>query len=184
VVAHYKQLDKYSRLVTLDEIKAEDYNLNIRRYVDNAPAPEPQDVRAHLLGGIPTAEVHDKAEILSWFDCDYHTMFDDKEKGYYQFNPSITSKDLIASTIQAQSQILSVINHIQQASATWYASYWDEQLSMITDTSVLSSIRHSGIESFVSAFDGVVMFTEHQERGIFANRWATVYYHLKSIKAT
>jgi len=48
VVHHHKQLDKYSKLVTLEEIQVEDYNLNIRRYVDNAPAPEPQDVRAHL----------------------------------------------------------------------------------------------------------------------------------------
>ena len=30
-----------------------DFNLNIRRYVDNTPPPEPQDVRAHLHGGVP-----------------------------------------------------------------------------------------------------------------------------------
>ena len=34
-----------------------DCNLNIRRYVDNSPPPEPHDVRAHLLGGVPVAEV-------------------------------------------------------------------------------------------------------------------------------
>jgi type I restriction enzyme M protein len=39
------------------EIAAEDYNCNIRRYVDNAPPPEPHDVRAHLHGGVPVAEV-------------------------------------------------------------------------------------------------------------------------------
>ena len=37
----------------LAEIMAEDYNCNIRRYVDNAPPPEPHDVRAHLHGGVP-----------------------------------------------------------------------------------------------------------------------------------
>ena len=47
---------KYSRRVPLSELAAEDYNLNIRRYVDNAPAPEPQDVKAHLNGGIPRPE--------------------------------------------------------------------------------------------------------------------------------
>ena len=35
------------------EIEAEDFNCNIRRYVDNAPPPEPHDVRAHLHGGVP-----------------------------------------------------------------------------------------------------------------------------------
>ncbi len=37
--------------------EANDFNLNIRRYVDNSPPPEPHDVRAHLLGGVPVAEV-------------------------------------------------------------------------------------------------------------------------------
>lgn len=47
----------YSRHVPIAEIVAEEYNCNIRRYVDNAPPPEPQDVRAHLHGGIPLVEV-------------------------------------------------------------------------------------------------------------------------------
>ena len=47
----------YARRVPVAEIKAEDYNCNIRRYVDNAPPPEPHDVRAHLHGGVPVAEV-------------------------------------------------------------------------------------------------------------------------------
>ncbi|WP_373958290.1 type I restriction-modification system subunit M [Vibrio gigantis] len=48
---------KYARLVHKDELAREDYNLNIRRYVDNSPAPEPQSVKAHLNGGIPTKEI-------------------------------------------------------------------------------------------------------------------------------
>jgi hypothetical protein len=41
----------------VEEIAAEDYNCNIRRYVDNAPPPEPHDVRAHLHGGVPVTEI-------------------------------------------------------------------------------------------------------------------------------
>jgi type I restriction enzyme M protein len=47
----------YARRVPVADIKAEDYNCNIRRYVDNAPPPEPHDVRAHLHGGVPVSEV-------------------------------------------------------------------------------------------------------------------------------
>src|SRR5690606_10060229 len=47
----------YARRVPKAEIVTEEYNCNIRRYVDNAPPPEPQDVRAHLHGGVPRAEV-------------------------------------------------------------------------------------------------------------------------------
>ena len=50
------EIPKYSRLVDKDEIvEKHDYNLNIRRYVDNTPDPEPEDVQAHLIGGIPEA---------------------------------------------------------------------------------------------------------------------------------
>ena len=49
----HRDIDGYARLVPVTEIEAEDYNCNIRRYVDNAPPPEPHDVRAHLHGGVP-----------------------------------------------------------------------------------------------------------------------------------
>lgn len=47
----------YARRVPVAEIAAEDFNCNIRRYVDNAPPPEPHDVRAHLHGGVPVVEI-------------------------------------------------------------------------------------------------------------------------------
>ena len=41
----------FARVVAVEELAENDFNLNIRRYVDNTPPPEPQDVRAHLHGG-------------------------------------------------------------------------------------------------------------------------------------
>ncbi len=52
-----KNIPAYAQLVAKEDIAAEDYNCNIRRYVDNAPLPDPHDVRAHLHGGIPTVEI-------------------------------------------------------------------------------------------------------------------------------
>ena len=56
-VGKTQEIPRYARRVPVSEIEAEDFNCNIRRYVDNAPPPEPHDVRAHLHGGIPTSEV-------------------------------------------------------------------------------------------------------------------------------
>lgn len=50
-------VDKFSRLVSIDEIRANDYNLNIPRYVDTSAAPESWDVYATMFGGVPKAEV-------------------------------------------------------------------------------------------------------------------------------
>ena len=50
-------VDKFSRLVTIDEIRANDYNLNIPRYVDSSEAAESWDMYATMFGGVPKAEV-------------------------------------------------------------------------------------------------------------------------------
>jgi type I restriction enzyme M protein len=56
----------YARRVPVAEIRAEDYNCNIRRYVDNAPPPEPHDVRAHLHGGVPVSEIGNLTHFPRW----------------------------------------------------------------------------------------------------------------------
>lgn len=50
-------VDKFSRLVSIDEIRANDYNLNIPRYVDSSEAAESWDVYATMFGGVPKVEV-------------------------------------------------------------------------------------------------------------------------------
>src|SRR5262249_40886274 len=61
----FRSVEGYATVVTRKELAENDYNLNIRRYADNAPPPEPHDVRAHLSGGIPKAEVAAKSELLT-----------------------------------------------------------------------------------------------------------------------
>jgi type I restriction enzyme M protein len=48
---------KYARMVSLAEIEANDYNLNIPRYIDNSAEEDLQDIAAHLLGGIPERDI-------------------------------------------------------------------------------------------------------------------------------
>ena len=50
-------VDGFSRMVSIDEIRANDYNLNIPRYVDSSEAPESWDVFATMFGGVPSYEI-------------------------------------------------------------------------------------------------------------------------------
>jgi type I restriction enzyme M protein len=54
-----KQLEvpKFSRLVPVAEIERNEFNLNIPRYIDSQQAEDVQDIRGHLQGGIPVADV-------------------------------------------------------------------------------------------------------------------------------
>lgn len=59
--------ESYARMVGLDEIIKNSYNLNLPRYIDNSEAEDIQDIEAHLQGGIPNKDVEDLAEY--WKVC-------------------------------------------------------------------------------------------------------------------
>ncbi|HLX39467.1 MAG TPA: type I restriction-modification system subunit M, partial [Ktedonobacteraceae bacterium] len=52
------ELAKYSRMVSVAEIEANDYNLNIPRYIDSSEAEDLHDIEAHLLGGMPNYDIN------------------------------------------------------------------------------------------------------------------------------
>lgn len=51
------ELAKYSRMVSVEEIEKNEFNLNIPRYIDSQQAEDIQDIEGHLKGGIPSADV-------------------------------------------------------------------------------------------------------------------------------
>ena len=53
VYHQHLEVPHYARNVPISDLAQEDFNLNIRHYVDNSPPPEPHDVRAHLHSGVP-----------------------------------------------------------------------------------------------------------------------------------
>ncbi len=57
VVSSRISVEKFSKVVSRDEIRANDYNLNIPRYVDSSEKPESWDIYASMFGGIPVNEI-------------------------------------------------------------------------------------------------------------------------------
>ena len=66
VVTKRLTVEKFSRVVTRDEIRQNDYNLNIPRYVDSSERPESWDIYASMFGGIPAAEIK---ELHAYWDA-------------------------------------------------------------------------------------------------------------------
>ena len=58
-VAESKDVEKFSRVVSRSEIRRNEYNLNIPRYVDSSEAPESWDIYASMFGGIPKKEIEE-----------------------------------------------------------------------------------------------------------------------------
>ena len=51
------EIEKYSRMVSFEEIEKNDFNLNIPRYIDSQDPEDAQDIAGHLQGGIPVADM-------------------------------------------------------------------------------------------------------------------------------
>jgi type I restriction enzyme M protein len=51
------EVAKYSRMVSVEEIEKNEFNLNLPRYIDSQTAEDLQDIVGHLKGGIPKADV-------------------------------------------------------------------------------------------------------------------------------
>ena len=85
----------YAKVVSMDEIQENDYNLNIRRYADTSPPPELFDTKAVLNGGIPISEVED--EYIQWIlkGADVSSVFVRRDNEYYDFKPEIETKEQI-----------------------------------------------------------------------------------------
>ena len=78
--------ERYARMVGLDEIIKNGYNLNLPRYIDNSEAEDIQDIEAHLQGGIPNADIEDLADY--WKVCPQlkNKLFSPLREGYAALN--------------------------------------------------------------------------------------------------
>ena len=84
-VIERKDVEKFSRVVTRDEIRENDYNLNIPRYVDSSEEAETYDIYATMFGGIPKSELEKlnpyfdefpglKEDIFKAINAEYYTI--------------------------------------------------------------------------------------------------------------
>jgi type I restriction enzyme M protein len=51
------EVPKYSRMVGVEEIEKNEFNLNLPRYIDSQEPEDIQDIEGHLRGGIPVADI-------------------------------------------------------------------------------------------------------------------------------
>ena len=74
--------EKFSRVVSRDEIRRNDYNLNIPRYVDSSEKAESWDIYASMFGGLPISEINELKEYWTAFPT-LKTALLEKTSGEY-----------------------------------------------------------------------------------------------------
>ena len=188
VFSNKRGIPKYSRLVEKSEIADKhDYNLNIRRYVDNTPEPEPEDVQAHLIGGIPESEVAARNDDFSKFGFQSETLFCPDRLGYLAFKDSITTKSDIKEIIEGDQSVVQTLDTHRKALEQW----WDVARDEFAE---LEHANHSGrkmpevrLELLTTLKDKLVplcVLDEFKSAGVFVNWWQQIRYDLKTIVST
>lgn len=188
VFTHKRELPKYSRLVEKSEILDQhDANLNIRRYVDNTPDPEPEDVQAHLIGGIPQAEIDALGRQFGQFGITPQTLFRSERPGYQTFVDRIPDKSAIKRTLEADAALTQTLARHQSALAEWW------QLAS-TDFAELENagnggrktpeIRRELIASLKEKLIPLAVLDEFKSAGVFVNWWQQIRYDIKTIIAS
>lgn len=93
------ELPRFSRMVSFSEIAANDYNLNIPRYIDSSEPEDLHDLSAHLSGGIPNCDIDALDSYWQVFPSIRASLFKPAREGYSD------------SLIEASQVKASILNH-------------------------------------------------------------------------
>jgi len=77
-----KEVKGYSRMVSIEEISKNEYNLNIPRYIDNQEKEDIQDIEAHLKGGMPITDIDELANFWEVFPTLRKSLFEKINDNY------------------------------------------------------------------------------------------------------
>jgi type I restriction enzyme M protein len=111
---------KYSRMVPLAEVEANDFNLNLPRYIDSTTPEDLQDIEAHLKGGIPKRDIDGLAAYWQVFPNVRCELFaDDARPGYCQ--PKVDASKVKAA-IFGHAEFTAFNNRVTQLFGTWKAA--------------------------------------------------------------
>lgn len=107
-ITNRETIEKFSRVVSKEEIRQNDYNLNIPRYVDSSEKAESWDIYASMFGGIPVSEINDldeywnalpnlKTALFEQTSSDYCKLSTDNVKKFIeQHSDVVTFKNIYA----------------------------------------------------------------------------------------
>ncbi|GIH77862.1 type I restriction-modification system subunit M [Planobispora longispora] len=183
----YRDIPGFARVVDVEELRENDFNLNIRRYVDNAPPPEPQDVRAHLHGGVPKSEVEAKAGLFQAFGVDPATLFTERsgrsdehsaerDADYYDFLPEgwkATAERLPSLAAPAEARL-------REAFSDWWGRH-SKRLVELPDTHKVMEVRADLLDSFVTDLKPLGLLDRFDLAGVVAAWWGEAQYDIKTL---
>ncbi len=169
-------IDKYSKVVSRDEIRQNDYNLNIPRYVDSSEKAESWDIYALMFGGIPENELSDYNEYWNAFPTLRDDIYSKTGSSYYGLNT-----DEVKATIKNNKDVRAFIEEYKNA-----FNGFDEALENILIKNI-ESINISMAEILIGdeifrRIKDKPLVNAYEAYQLFSDEWNTVSVDLEIIQ--
>lgn len=169
-------IDKYSKVVSRDEIRQNDYNLNIPRYVDSSEKAESWDIYALMFGGIPENELSDYNEYWNAFPTLRDDLYSKTGSSYYGLNT-----DDVKATIKNNKDVRAFIEEYKNA-----FNGFDEALENILIKNI-ESINISMAEILIGdeifrRIKDKPLVNAYEAYQLFSDEWNTVSVDLEIIQ--
>ena len=173
----------FSAVVRNAALAENDFNLNIRRYADNAPPPEPHDVRAHLLGGVPRAEVQARSALFTAHGLDPMALLvaRDHEK-YLDFAPALATRQALKVAVESNAGLLAREQAVREAFDGWWRAH-SPRIAALAGAANTVGLRQELLHSFSAALEPLGVLGRFQVRGIVAGFWDDAKYEFLTLMA-
>lgn len=162
----------YSHLVSLDELKKNDYNLNIPRYVEQIETEIPHHVDAHLYGGIPKEDFN-KLPILTTVTKDVLSMhLQEIRNGYYD----IKNMDTLRVDILDSASVEEVNGKLNKQIEVYVEKYW-ENLKSVNEQTGLAGLKSAMLADAKRLFMDIKWVDSYEAYQVVAELWNTIFNH-------
>ncbi len=159
-------LERYSRMVPLAEIAANDYNLNIPRYIDSSEPEDLHDLSAHLQGGIPNRDIDALGEYWQVFPSLRAELFADDRPDY---SKGLVEAGQVKSTILNHSEFKTFATQSLEPFTAWCER---ADLKAIQTGEKPKAIIHRISEDLLESYAQTSLISKYDIYQILMDYWA------------
>lgn len=172
-----ESIDKFSRLVSREEIRSNDYNLNIPRYVDSSEAAESWDIYASMFGGIPVSEIAELNEYWVAFPTLKNTLFTSSDIPYVE----VATSD-IKQSIKNHDDVIKFEENFADAFKDFHAylnSEWIENMNEIE----VGKAENKVSENIFNRLKNIPLIDKYEAFQLLDNEWGKIAVDLEVIQS-
>ena len=160
------ETESYSHLASLEEIKRNEYNLNIPRYVEVIETEIPHHVDGHLYGGIPKEDLNRFPIIMSIAQDIVKSHLSEVREGFYKVESidSLQAEVLQSPNLENEREILEA--HIN----TFIEKYWNILKSVSSETN-LADLKAVMLDDAKNLFADIPWVDSYEAYQIVAELW-------------